>query len=98
VAPASGLPYHHWLIEFAEPPGNPEAFGMNLDAEMTRQNIYYRDLIQGHVLRPLVITQLQPGTFHAYMKSVGRLGGQNKVQRLANDHSVADALIQCAHQ
>lgn len=98
VAPASGLPYHHWLIEFAEPPGNPEAFGMNLDAEMTRQNIYYRDLIQGHVLRPLVITQLPPGTFHAYMKSVGRLGGQNKVQRLANDHSVADALIQCAHQ
>jgi hypothetical protein len=75
---------------------NLDDFALYLDAQMTAQNIYYRDLITGNVLRPLVITPLPRGTFQAYMKSVGRLGGQNKVQRLANDHSVADALLELA--
>jgi hypothetical protein len=93
IVPESGLPYHHWLVEFDELPVNPEAAALYLNDEMTRQNIYYRDLIAGNVLRPLVITPLGKGAFQRYMKSVGRLGGQNKVQRLANDHLVADELI-----
>jgi len=48
------------------------------------------------VLNQLRITALKKGTFNEYMKSVGRLGGQNKVQRLANDHSVGDQLIHFA--
>jgi len=93
VHPDNGLPYHHWLIEFEKLPMNLNEFGLYLDQEMTKQNIYYRDLIVGSVLRPLHITPLRAGTFQAYMKSVGRLGGQNKVQRLANDHMVADDLL-----
>jgi len=96
VNPLFGLPYHHWLIEFEEPPVNPEALALYLDGEMTRQNIYYKDLIAGRVLNQLRITALKKGTFNEYMKSVGRLGGQNKVQRLANDHSVGDQLIHFA--
>lgn len=96
VNPAGGLPYHHWLVEMDDLSVNLDDFALYLDAQMTAQNIYYRDLITGNVLRPLVITPLPRGTFQAYMKSVGRLGGQNKVQRLANDHSVADALLELA--
>lgn len=93
INPDSGLPYHHWVIEFDHPPVNLSELELYLDAEMTRQNIYYRDLITGNVLRTLRVTPVRSGTFQAYMKSVGRLGGQNKVQRLANDHVVADELL-----
>lgn len=92
VNPESGLPYHEWLIEFANPPADMVAFAADLDVEMTKQNIYYEDLITGSILRPLVITPLGSGAFRNYMKSEGKLGGQNKVPRLSNDRKIADAL------
>jgi hypothetical protein len=57
-----------------------------------QRNIYYDDLIRGHVLRPLVIKPLKRGAFREYMKSKGKLGGQNKVPRLSNDRDIADEL------
>ncbi|HRF37827.1 MAG TPA: GH3 auxin-responsive promoter family protein, partial [Saprospiraceae bacterium] len=63
-----------------------------LDEEMTRQNIYYKDLIAGNILRPCVVRPLPHDTFRQYMKSLGKLGGQNKVPRLSNDRKIADAL------
>ncbi|MFZ9981939.1 MAG: GH3 auxin-responsive promoter family protein [Cyclobacteriaceae bacterium] len=92
VNPADGLPHHEWLISFTAMPGNPEAFGSALDKAMRELNVYYDDLISGNILRPLVITKLQPDAFIQYMKSVGKLGGQNKVPRLSNDRKIAEVL------
>ena len=92
IKPASGLPYHEWLIEFDNPPEDVDAFASQLDVKMQEQNVYYEDLIRGKVLRPLVITQAAPAAFQTYMKSIGKLGGQNKVPRLSNDRKIADQL------
>lgn len=90
--PEGGLPYHEWWVEFDETPADLESFAAALDAEMTRQNIYYRDLIAGGILRPLIIRPLPRDAFRDYMKSLGKLGGQNKVPRLSDDRKIADAL------
>ncbi len=91
--PGGGLPYHEWLVEFEKPPADLEVFCALLDQSMQDQNPYYLDLIKGKVLQRLKITQIRKDGFQEYMKSVGRFGGQNKVQRLANDRSVADVLL-----
>jgi acyl-CoA synthetase (AMP-forming)/AMP-acid ligase II len=90
--PEGGLPYHEWWVAFASPPESIEAFADDLDVAMRQQNVYYDDLIRGGILRRLVIRSLVPDAFRDYMRSMGKLGGQNKVPRLANDRSVADAL------
>ncbi|OAV45534.1 GH3 auxin-responsive promoter family protein [Lewinella sp. 4G2] len=93
INPAGGgTPYHEWFIEYATPPNDAVAFARDLDAAMVQQNIYYQDLISGGVLKPLVITPVAPGGFREYMRSQGKLGGQNKVPRLSNDRKIADAL------
>ena len=92
VKPEEGLPYHEWCIEFDHPPEDMAAFELKLDAEMEKQNVYYQDLIQGKVLRKLVVKPIKKQGFEAYMKSIGKLGGQNKVPRLSNDRKIADAL------
>ncbi len=92
VTPDEGLPYHEWLIEFATPPKNREQFAKDLDEKMIKLNVYYDDLITGSILRPLVITPLQRDAFINYMRSQGKLGGQNKVPRLSNDRKIADSL------
>ena len=95
VAPVDGLPYHEWLIEVdSEVPHEMQnRMAEMLDSSMQRRNIYYRDLIQGGVLRPAVLTFVRKGAFNDYMRSVGKLGGQNKVPRLANDRVIAEALL-----
>ncbi|MEO0506202.1 MAG: GH3 auxin-responsive promoter family protein [Bacteroidota bacterium] len=93
TSPAEGeLPYHEWLVEFEKPPSDFEGFANTLDASMQKQNSYYFDLIDGKILQRLKVTSIQNGGFQGYMKSIGKLGGQNKVQRLANDRNVADGL------
>ena len=90
--PEGGLPYHEWFIEFDQAPSNLNALAAQLDSLMTRQNIYYEDLINGSILQNLKIICLKRGAFQSYMKSLGKLGGQNKVPRLSNDRKIADAL------
>ncbi|TAF48777.1 MAG: hypothetical protein EAZ62_09920, partial [Sphingobacteriia bacterium] len=68
------------------------AFGATLNQQLSEQNVYYKDLMVGNILAPLEIKLLQPQAFIQYMKSIGKLGGQNKVPRLSNDRSLADAL------
>jgi hypothetical protein len=92
------LPYHEWLVEFDNHPENPQKVAEFLDAEMQQQNSYYFDLIEGKVLQPLKITSLKKDSFQEFMKSEGKLGGQNKVPRLSNDRKIADALIQIQPQ
>lgn len=92
INPDSGSPRHEWLIEFEKEPDGMERFSEMLDAEMCKKNIYYNDLIKGHVLGHLQITKLEQGTFDNYMKMRGMFGGQNKVPRLSNDRIIADSL------
>ncbi len=80
------------LIEFEKAPEDMVKFISILDEALQKQNSYYYDLIVGKVLQQLKITSIQTGGFMNYMKSIGKLGGQNKVQRLANDRKLADGL------
>ena len=93
VNPEEGLPYHEWFVEFAELPNDPGAFAGCLDVALQERNPYYRDLITGAVLRPAEVTALPPGAFNAAMAKRGKLGGQNKIPRLANDRTMADQLL-----
>jgi hypothetical protein len=93
VNPEEGLPYHEWLVEFAEPLGDAAALAAALDRELQQRNPYYRDLITGSVLRPAMLTPLPAGSFQDAMARRGKLGGQNKVPRLANDRLMADQLL-----
>lgn len=92
VNPSEGLPYHEWLIEFEKEPENLDDFRKNLDDEMRKRNSYYDDLISGKILQPLIITALKKKAFQDFAKSEGKLGGQNKIPRLANDRKIADFL------
>ncbi|HEY0897178.1 MAG TPA: GH3 auxin-responsive promoter family protein [Sphingobacteriaceae bacterium] len=95
VTPGDGsLPYHEWFIEFAKPPADIEAFSAQVDKALQQKNSYYFDLIEGKILRPLVIRSLPKDAFIHYMKSQGKLGGQNKVPRLSNDRAIADKLTE----
>lgn len=92
IDPEEGLPYHEWFIEFENPPQDTENLAQILDQSMQEQNVYYEDLLKGSVLRTLVITTVADGGFQQYMKSIGKLGGQNKVPRLSNDRKIVDKL------
>lgn len=93
ITPNQGLPYHEWLIEFENEPENLEDFALKIDQAMRKQNTYYDDLIVGKVLRTVVITKVAKNGFQEYMKSIGKLGGQNKLPRLANDRKIADFFV-----
>ncbi|MGB7786111.1 MAG: GH3 auxin-responsive promoter family protein [Salinimicrobium sp.] len=86
------LPYHEWFIEFEKEPQDMAKFAAALDRSMQEQNTYYFDLIEGKILQPLKITKVPASGFQEYMKSIGKLGGQNKLPRLSNDRKIAEAL------
>ena len=92
MSPKTGLPYHEWFIEFKELPSNEAVFAKSLDEAMQKQNSYYKDLIEGKVLKPLTITKVRESGFYQYMKSEGKLGGQNKPPRLSNNRKLANSL------
>ena len=92
INPAEGLPYHEWFIEFENEPEDSVSFAEAIDNAMRKQNVYYDDLIVGHVLRKVVITKVAKNGFQEYMKSIGKLGGQNKIPRLSNDRKIVDLL------
>jgi len=93
VNPKDGGPHHEWFIEFDDPGIEEKRIANQINDEMVRLNIYYKDLIEGNILEPLRIRTVKKGGFNEYMKSNGKLGGQNKLPRLANDRSVADDLL-----
>ena len=93
VSEGEGKSYHEWFIEFENKPANMQAFAKKLDENLRQKNVYYDDLITGNILRPLKLTAIRKNGFIDYMKSVGKLGGQNKVPRLSNDRKLADELI-----
>lgn len=90
--------YHEWFIEFEKAPANLEAFALEVDRHLREKNIYYNDLISGNILQPLHIQPVEKNGFIDFMKSIGKLGGQNKVPRLSNDRKLADKLMQFVKQ
>ena len=84
--------YHEWFVEFENTPDDLENFARKVDDNLRKRNIYYDDLIAGNILNPLKINPMQKHAFINYMKSLGKLGGQNKVPRLSNDRKIAASL------
>jgi hypothetical protein len=94
INPIEGLPYHEWFIEFEQEPEDISLFIEKIDSTLQNQNSYYKDLIQGKVLKPLQITTIKKDGFKSYMKTIGKLGGQNKMPRLSNDRKIANCFKQ----
>lgn len=92
VNPDKGLPYHEWWIEFDQPPKDLNQFTETIDQSLIEQNSYYKDLREGKMLRAIVIRSLPAESFNAYMKSIGKLGGQNKIPRLSDNRKIAEQL------
>ncbi|HUH19681.1 GH3 auxin-responsive promoter family protein [Albibacterium sp.] len=93
VVPKEGeLPFHEWFVEFNKAPQDLDAFRLEVDKALQKKNPYYFDLIEGKVLQPLKMRSMKRGAFIDYMRSNGKLGGQNKLPRLANDRKIADEL------
>ena len=92
VAADKGKSYHEWFIEFEEVPHDLLKFAQRLDANLRNKNAYYDDLVKGNILDVLKITPVQKDGFKNYMKSVGKLGGQNKVPKLSNDRVIAEGI------
>ena len=88
-----GKSFHEWFIEFENKPADMDAFALAVDNNLRQKNIYYDDLIKGNILSPLKINAVQKNGFIDYMRSVGKLGGQNKVPRLSNDRKLVEDLV-----
>ncbi len=89
-----GLPCHQWFVEFSKPPRDMQAFAANLDKALQERNTYYKDLVTGRILQPALVQPVPKNTFRQYMKSIGKLGGQNKVPHLSNERKIADWILE----
>jgi hypothetical protein len=92
ISEDKGRSYHEWFVEFENKPSDLVEFSLMVDRNLRDKNIYYDDLVAGNILEPLKVTVLRKNAFIDYMKSIGKLGGQNKVPRLSNDRKIADEL------
>jgi phenylacetate-coenzyme A ligase PaaK-like adenylate-forming protein len=97
IAQHDGKSYHEWFIEFETAPADMDAFAKKIDDNLRQKNSYYEDLVGGNILQPLKITAIKKNGFIDYMRSIGKLGGQNKVPRLSNDRKIAEELLKFAN-
>ena len=93
ISTDAGDSFHEWFIEFIVEPSNKEGFARHLNACVEAQNIYYKDLISSGVIGRLRISSVKTGGFNAYMKSIGKFGGQNKCPHLSNKRDIGDFLL-----
>jgi hypothetical protein len=92
ISDNGGKSFHEWFIEFENVPADLTTFARKIDDNLRTKNVYYDDLIAGNILQQLKIAPVKKNGFIDYMKSVGKLGGQNKVPRLSNDRKIAEEL------
>jgi hypothetical protein len=92
IKQGEGKSFHEWFVEFEQPPADMHAFANKVDQNLRKKNIYYDDLISGNILQPLQIHPIKKNGFIDFMKSIGKLGGQNKVPRLSNDRTLVNQL------
>jgi hypothetical protein len=98
ISAGKGKSFHEWFIEFENMPADLNAFAKAIDDNLRNKNVYYDDLIAGNILKRLQISVVRHNGFIDYMKSIGKLGGQNKVARLSNDRKIATELEAFAQQ
>jgi hypothetical protein len=85
---------HEWLIEFKKEPDNLEFFTETLDNALKSLNSDYEaKRYHDMILRKPIVRKLPQGTFYKWMKQRGKLGGQNKVPRLANNRQYVDEIL-----
>lgn len=88
------VPHHQWVIEFSQEPEDINAFADILDDKLQQLNSDYeakrfKDI---NMIR-LQIVKAKEGLFESWMKSRGKLGGQNKVPRLSNSGEYVEGLL-----
>ena len=88
----SEMACHEWFIEFAKEDPDIQTFQTTIDLELQKQNKYYHDLIAGKIIAPAKVNTVEKGGFNKYMKSIGKLGGQNKIPKISNNRKLADQL------
>lgn len=93
-----GLPCHQWFVEFRKKPDDLKKFAARLDQALQSRNPYYKDLVSGNILQAAIVEPVPANTFKNYMKSIGKLGGQNKVPHLSNDRTIADWILDHINQ
>lgn len=88
-----GIRCHQWFIEFENKPRNIEKFTEILDNSLKEKNQYYANLVNSNIIKSANVIMVPEDTFKKYMKSIGKLGGQNKVPHLSNDRKIADWIL-----
>ena len=85
---------HEWLIEFNKHPNDMSRFNRLLDEKLREVNSDY-DAKRYHdfILQEPIIRTAKFGTFDQWLKSAGKLGGQNKIPRLSNDRAIMEQLL-----
>ncbi len=85
---------HEWILEFTKPPQDTDQFVQILDDTLRKINSDYDAKRQKDIaLEAPKVHIVEPGTFYAWMKQRGKLGGQNKVPRLANNRDYLDSIL-----
>lgn len=86
---------HEWMFEFVREPVNMTAFSAHLDQALQRINSDYAAKRSSDMAMDFPIChKMEPGFFDAWLKSINKLGGQNKVPRLSNDRTIVEQLLQ----
>ena len=90
---------HQWLIEFEKEPENPTQFNTLLDSALQKVNSDYEaKRYKDITLDKPVLTIAKKGLFYTWLKNKGKIGGQNKVPRLANNRKYINELIDLNNQ
>ena len=85
---------HEWLLEFRKHPESTSEFMQLVDERIKTLNSDYEAKRNGDkVLVFPKFTVLQQGTFERWLKEKGKLGGQHKIPRLANDRKILEELV-----
>ncbi len=85
---------HEWLIEFDKAPKNLSVFAKEMDAALKAVNSDYEAKRHKDIaLRMPVVHAMKTGTFNAWLRSKGKVGGQHKVPRLSNDRKIVEEIL-----
>ncbi|MEO5684021.1 MAG: GH3 auxin-responsive promoter family protein [Chitinophagaceae bacterium] len=86
---------HEWLIEFEKAPEDLQVFTEALDEALKSMNSDYEaKRYKDIALRMPILHVLKSGSFNAWLKSKGKLGGQHKVPRLSNERDLLEEILQ----
>ena len=98
-SPESPVPAHRWIVEFDRPPADEAAFIAAADQSIRRENEDYDTHRTGdYGLLPPQLIPVAPRTFYEWMKAKGKLGGQNKVPRVAMSATMAEELVEISRR